>query len=159
MTKIITHIQALEKARAYCAYQERCQQEVIAKLKSFLLNKDEMDYVLLLLIQGSYLNEERFARTYASGKFRMKKWGKRKISYHLKGKNISAKCIELGLSEIDAEEYYTALEKLIDLKWEQSKENQDYKKRSKISSYLYGRGFESNLINEILDEKVKSESK
>ena len=159
MTKIITHIQALEKARAYCAYQERCQQEVIAKLKSFLLNKDEMDYVLLLLIQGSYLNEERFARTYSSGKFRMKKWGKRKISYHLKGKNISSKCIELGLSEIDQEEYYTALEKLIDLKWEQSKENQDYKKRSKISSYLYGRGFESNLINEILDEKVKSQSK
>ena len=158
MTKIITHIQALEKARSFCAYQERCQQEVIAKLKSFLLNKDEMDYVLLLLIQGGYLNEERFARTYASGKFRIKRWGKRKISYHLKGKNISSKCIELGLSEIDNEEYYNALEKLIDLKWEQSKENQDYKKRSKISSYLYGRGFESNLINEILDEKVKSHS-
>ncbi len=156
MSKIITHIEALEKARSYCAYQERCQQEVITKLKSFKLNADEMDYVLLLLIQGNYLNEERFARTYSSGKFRMKKWGKRKIKYQLKGKGLTDKCIELGLSEIDPEEYYTALEKLIDLKWEQSKEKIPYKKRSKISTYLYGRGFESNLINEILDEKQKS---
>jgi regulatory protein len=132
---------------------------VIAKLKSFQLTKDEMDYVLLLLIQGGYLNEERFARTYASGKFRIKRWGKRKIAFHLKGKDISSKCIELGLSEIDSEEYYTALEKLIDHKWETTKENAAYKKRSKISSYLYGRGFESNLINEILDEKINSSIK
>lgn len=156
MSKIITHIEALEKARSYCAYQERCQQEVITKLKSFKLNKDEMDYVLLLLIQGNYLNEERFARTYASGKFRMKRWGKRKIKYQLKGKGLTDKCIELGLSEIDNEEYYSSLEDLITRKLELSKESNSYKKRSKISSYLYGRGFESNLINEILDEKIKS---
>lgn len=156
MNKIITHIEALEKARSYCAYQERCQQEVIAKLKSFKLNKDEMDYVLLLLIQGNYLNEERFARTYATGKFRMKRWGKRKIKYQLKGKGLTEKCIEFGLEEIDNEEYYSALENLIEKKWEQTKESNPYKKRSKISSYLYGRGFESNLINEILDEKIKT---
>ncbi len=156
MDKIITHIEALEKARAYCAYQERCQQEVITKLKSYKLNKDEMDYVLLLLIQGNYLNEERFARTFASGKFRMKRWGKRKIKYQMKGKGLTEKCIELGLSEIDNEEYYTALENLIEKKLEQSKESNPFKKRSKISAYLYGRGFESNLINEILDDKLKT---
>jgi regulatory protein len=115
-----------------------------------------MDYVLLLLIQGNYLNEERFARTYASGKFRMKRWGKRKIKYQMKGKGLTEKCIELGLSEIDREEYYTTLENIIEKKLEQSKENVPYKIRSKISSYLYGRGFESNLINKILDEKLKT---
>jgi len=153
MTKIITHIEALEKARSYCAYQERCQQEVIEKLKSFKLNKDEMDYVLLLLIQGNYLNEERFARAYASGKFRIKKWGKRKIAYQLGGKGLTKTCIELGLSEIDNDEYYETLSQLIDVKWENTIESNLFKKKSKICSYLYSRGFESSLINEIIQNK------
>lgn len=155
MTKIITHIEALEKARNYCAYQERCQQEVIEKLKSFKLNKDEMDYVLLLLIQGNYLNEERFARAYASGKFRIKKWGKRKIAFHLGSKGLTKKCIELGLSEIDNEEYFETLDKLISSKLENSIESNPYKKKSKIYSYLYSRGYESNLMEEIFKNKLE----
>ncbi len=155
MTKIITHIEALEKARNYCAYQERCQQEVIEKLKSFQLTKDEMDYVLLLLIQGNYLNEERFARAYASGKFRIKKWGKRKIAFHLGSKGLTKKCIELGLSEIDNDEYFETLNQLVSSKLETTQEPNPYKKKSKIYSYLYGRGYESNLINEIFQDKFE----
>jgi regulatory protein len=155
LTKIITHIEALEKARNYCAYQERCQQEVIEKLKSFKLNKDEMDYVLLLLIQGNYLNEERFARAYASGKFRIKKWGKRKIAFHLGSKGLTKKCIELGLSEIDNDEYFETLNQLVSSKLETTHEPNPYKKKSKIYSYLYGRGYESNLINEIFQDKFE----
>lgn len=150
--KIITHIDALEKARNYCAYQERCQQEVIQKLKSFKLTEDEMNYVLLQLVQGQYLNEERFARSYVSGKIRIKKWGRRKINYHLKQKGLTEACIKLGHQEIDTTEYFQVLVDLAQYKWEQTKESNQYKKKQKVMSYLYGRGFESDLIREVLDD-------
>jgi len=148
----ITHLEALEKARSYCAYQERCQKEVIAKLKSYKLNRDEMDYVLLLLIQGNYLNEERFARAYVSGKYRIKKWGRKKIKLKLKEKNVSDTCIQLGFEEIDPEEYFDNLVYIATRKLEASKESKIYQKKLKIANYLYGRGYESNLIWEVLED-------
>lgn len=148
--KIITHIEALEKARNYCAYQERCQQEVIAKLRSFELNSDEINYVLLQLIQGAYLNEERYSRAVVSGKIRIKKWGKRKIKSYLKQRGITDKCIELGFSEISKSEYYGILENLTINKWNKTKESNVFKKRQKVIAYLYGKGFETDLINEVL---------
>lgn len=149
---IITHIEALEKARSYCAYQERSQQEVIKKLKSFKLNEDELNYVLLQLIQGDFLNEERFARAYVSGKIRMKKWGRRKIKHHLKTKGLTDNCIALGMQEIEDDEYYETLQHLLSYKWRMVKETNHYKKKQKVISYLYGKGFESDLIREAMEE-------
>lgn len=148
----ITHIEALEKARSFCAYQERCQKEVVAKLRSFKLNTDEMDYVLLLLLQGNYLNEERFARAYVSGKYRIKKWGRKKIKLKLKEKQVSDTCIKLGFEEIDHEEYFDNLVYVATRKLEASKEKKDYQKKLKVASYLYGRGYESELIWEVLND-------
>ncbi|CAG5078542.1 regulatory protein RecX [Parvicella tangerina] len=154
--KIITHIEALEKARSYCAYQERCQQEVIKKLRSFKLNEDELNYVLLQLIQGDYLNEERFAQAYVSGKIRIKKWGRRKIKHHLKQKGLTDKCIELGFKEISEDEYYETLKDLASYKWKTTKETNSYKKKQKVMSYLYGKGYESDLIQDVLKEIIAS---
>lgn len=148
--KIITHIEALEKARNYCAYQERCQQEVIAKLRSFKLSEDEMNYVLLQLIQGQYLNEERFAQAFVSGKVRIKKWGRRKIIHELKRKGLTDKCIEIGLKEVDEDEYLETLTDLTSYKWEQVKESNIYTKKQKVMSYLYGKGYESDLIQDTI---------
>lgn len=152
--EIITHIDALEKARNYCAYQERCQQEVIAKLKSFHLSEDELNYVLLQLIQGDYLNEQRFAEAYVSGKIRIKKWGKRKIRHQLKLKGLTDKCIELGFLAFEYEEYFETLRQLASYKWEHTKESNPYKKKQKVMSYLYGKGFETELIQDILTEII-----
>jgi regulatory protein len=157
LTKIITHIEALEKARSYCAYQERCHQEIEKKLRSFQLNRDEMDYVILLLMQGSYLNEERFARSFVSGKYRIKKWGRNKIVMKLKEKAVSKKCIELGLQEIDTSEYYGNLYHIAERRLEASKETNPFKKKQKVATYLYGRGYESNLIWEVIDELINAE--
>lgn len=155
--KIITHIDALEKARSYCAYQERSQQEVIQKLKSFKLSEDELNYVLLQLIQGDYLNEERYAQAYVSGKVRIKKWGKRKIKHQLKQKGLTDKCIESGFKEVDQEEYFETLKNVASYKWETVNEPNAYKKKQKVMSYLYGRGFETDLINEVLNDIIEQQ--
>lgn len=155
--KIITPLEALEKGRSFCAYQERSQHEVIEKLKSFRLTKDELNYVLLQLIQGDYLNEERFARAYATGKHRIKKWGRRKIKHQLKLKGLTDKCIQLGLSEIDPDEYLQNLEQLALHKQSMIKESNAYRKKQKLIAYLYGKGYESDLIQETLNTIINIE--
>ncbi len=145
----------MEKARSFCAYQERCQQEVIKKLTSFKLNEDEINYVLLQLIQGEYLNEERYARAYVSGKIRIKQWGRRKIRFELKRKGLTDKCIEIGMQEVEDEEYLETLGKLARYKWKQVKETHPFRKKQKVMSYLYGKGYESDLIQDVLKEIIE----
>ncbi|TAH03079.1 MAG: RecX family transcriptional regulator, partial [Sphingobacteriales bacterium] len=87
-TKTLTKEQALQKLRQYCAYQERCHQEVKDKLYSYGLHQQQVEESISQLIEEDYLNEERFAKQYAGGKFRMKQWGKVKITYELKLKKV-----------------------------------------------------------------------
>ena len=115
--KIITHIEALEKAKSYCAYQERCHKEVSDKLYSWKLNIDEINYIIDHLLQQNYLNEERFAIAFAGGKFRIKKWGRKKIIQKLKEKGVSDYCIKKGLEEIIEEEYISNMHNLIEKKY------------------------------------------
>lgn len=142
---------ARDKIQKYCAYQERAHSEVVTKLKSFGLTEVAVDALVLELLQLNFLNEERFARAYASGKFRMKKWGKQKIKQGLKQKQVSEKCIELGLSEIDENEYLTALKSVLERKWETTKESNPFAKKKKVANYLFNRGFESDMIWEELE--------
>src|SRR5882762_609956 len=93
--------QALQKAKHYCAYQERCHSEVKEKLYSFGLWKQEVETILSQLIEEGYLNEERFAIQFAGGKFRMKQWGRVKIKYELKQRQVSEYCVKKALKEID----------------------------------------------------------
>src|SRR5882724_4652199 len=108
----LTKEQALQKAKHYCAYQERCHSEVKGKLYSLGLWKKDVEELLSQLIEENYLNEERFAIQFAGGKFRMKQWGKVKIQYMLKQKRISAYCIKKAMKEIDDETYEKVLKKL-----------------------------------------------
>jgi regulatory protein len=103
---------ALEKIKKYCAYQERTHKEVREKLKSIQCHYREIDEIIVALIEEDFLNEERFAITYARGKFRMKSWGKQKIKYALKMKGISEYCIKKGLAQIPEEEYLCTLKHL-----------------------------------------------
>src|SRR6187551_3337802 len=108
--------QALPKIKQYCAYQERCHSEAREKLYSFGLNKNEVDDLISKLIEENYLNEERFAIQFAGGKFRVKQWGKIKIKYQLKQKQVSDYCIKKGLAAINHEDYINTLSKLAGLK-------------------------------------------
>ena len=150
--KIITHIEGLEKAKSYCAYQERCHKEVTDKLKSWKLNEDEIDFIIGHLLEENYLNEERFAIAFAGGKFRIKRWGKKKIIQKLKEKNISEYCIKKGLEEIDDDEYFKSMHHIIEKKYTAIKDKNPFTKKKKTATYAYNKGYESNLIWEHLND-------
>lgn len=146
-----TPLQALPKAKHYCAYQERCHSEVKDKLYGFGLNKKEVDEIISTLIEENYLNEERFAIAFAGGHFRTKKWGRVKIKYQLKQKQVSEYCIKKALRQIDEDDYLRTLQKLFDekLKTLKSEKNIFIKKR-KLQNHLMQRGFESDLVRALI---------
>ncbi len=145
--------EALQKAKQYCAYQERCHSEAKEKLYSFGMNKKEVDELLSQLITDNYLNEERFAIQYAGGKFRIKQWGKVKIKYSLKQKQVSEYCIKKALAVIDERDYTKTLEKQFEQKLKTLKaEKNIFTKKRKLQDYLMQKGFEANLISKMIAE-------
>jgi regulatory protein len=139
---------AIQKAEHYCAYQERCHQEVENKLKSMALTPDEIDTVIVHLINENFLNEARFACSFARGKHRIKHWGKIRITTELKFRKINQTLITLALKEITPQEYAHTFDQLSERLWESISEKNKYKKLKKFSDYLLRRGFESDLIYE-----------
>ena len=148
----LSNEQALQKIRHYCAYQERCHQEVKEKLYGFGLRKDEVEVLISKLIEDNYLDEERFAVQYAGGKFRMKHWGKKKIEYELKQRQVSGYCIRKGLAQITEEDYHQTLEKLTAAKYETVKAEGAFTARAKVTAYLLQKGFEPDLIRGALEK-------
>ena len=140
------------KLEYYCSYQERCHLDIIEKLKQFELTKSNMDEVIVHLIQNDFLNEERFARSFARGKHRIKHWGKIRIVSELKFRQISTSNIKYALTEITEEEYRETLDKISEKHWETITERNLQKKRKKFCDYLLRKGWESNLVYEKLKE-------
>jgi regulatory protein len=143
--------QAHQKAKHYCAYQERCHSEVKEKLYGFGLRKTEVEELLSKLIEEDYLNEERFAVQFAGGRFRMKQWGRVKIKYELKQKQVSEYVIRKALKTIDEDDYQSTLFKLYEQKQQQlSSEKNIFIKKRKLLDYLLQKGYELQLINELM---------
>ena len=147
---------AKEKIQAYCAYQERCHQEVTKKLKSWGLIPDAVDMLLAELMQHNFLNEERYARSFARGKFRIKKWGRIKIRLELKKREIYSKCIEFAMQEIDEDAYYETLKEVLQKKSNLEKEIHPYKRKAKLTRYLVSRGYEYDLIRMAMEDSSTS---
>ncbi len=153
--KIYLPKEAKLKAADYCAYQERSQQQVRDKLYDYGLHFDEVEEVISDLIVDGYLNEERFAKAYAGGKFRIKQWGRHKILQGLKQHRISEYCIKKGLAEIDGEDYYNTLSSLLLKKVNSIKASNDFDRRNKLARFAIGRGFENSLVWEVIkDQKL-----
>ncbi len=142
---------ALIKARAYCVYQERSHQEVRNKLYEWGLWKDNVESAISQLITEGFINEERFAITYAGGKFRIKKWGRVKIKIALKEKRVSDYCIRKALSAIENSDYLDVLKSVLAAKSKTVKESNPRKKNYKVAQYAISRGFESELVWEVLN--------
>jgi regulatory protein len=141
---------ALLKAEHYCAFQERSHQEVRDKLYSYSLSTNEVEELISTLIENNFLNEERFANAYVRGKFNLKGWGKLKIKQGLKFKKVSPKLIENALKQLDPEEYLSKLKFIIEKKQAVLTEKDDYKRRNKLLQYALGKGFEKDLILDLL---------
>jgi regulatory protein len=138
------------KIAAYCAYQERCHSEVTQKLYSYGLYRDQVEELVAWLITENYLNEERFATTFAGSKFRLKQWGKLKIRRALELKNVSEYSIYKGLEEIDETSYHQTIRKLIELQHDKISDTNKYSLRHRIAKYLLGKGYEPEHIWEEL---------
>ena len=131
--KTYTVEEAKRKLERYCAYQERCHKEVRNKLKDMRMIPEAIDVVLVHLIQHNFLNEERFAKAFVRGKFRIKNWGKNRLVRELKFREISKYSIDEALKEIDLDDYYETLEALTLKRIDQVKEKDKYKKKKKVA--------------------------
>lgn len=139
----------------YCEYQDRCQKEVRNKLYENGARKDEVEEIMIELISNKTIDEERYARNFARGKFRIKNWGKRKIVYELKQDQISDYCIKKGLTEIDEDEYLQTLERLTIMKMPEIKKDKNlFTRRAKLQRYLSQKGYEHELVAEMLKKYI-----
>ncbi len=150
--KYFTPEQALKKAESYCAYQERAQQEVRDKLYEWGLKSTDVEEAIAKLISSNFINEERFAKAYAGGKFRIKKWGKVKIRIELKKKNISEYCIKKGMAEIEFRDYIKTLNYILEKKSKEIPNRKSQIKNYKLAQYAISRGYESDLVWDIIKE-------
>lgn len=144
----------LQKAASYCAYQERTQDEVRQRMKKWNVWGEEADEIIAELITLNYLSEERFAKTYAGGKFRMKNWGRMKIKQELNRRGLSAYSIESGMKEIGDEAYLSGLKELLAKKkiLLERTETDKFKLRQKLARFGLGKGYESELVWKVIED-------
>lgn len=154
MKKRFTPTEARQRIFRYCAYQERSHREVRDKLYEYGLFKDEVEEILSHLITEGFLNEERFAKAFAGGKFRMQKWGRIKITHELEARGLTPNCIKSGLKEIDEQSYLLTLREILSRKSrESSEESNAFVRRDKLARYAIQKGYEPELVWSLLKEK------
>ncbi len=145
---------ALNKLRHYCAYQERCHEEVRTKLLSLKVYGEALEEIINKLIEDDFLNEERFAIAYAGGKFRMQQWGRGKIISALKARKITPYCINKAMQEISNEEYDKTLRKLVRSGIKKYASGNIFETKTKTARWLIGRGFEAERVWDIVNASV-----
>lgn len=138
----------------YCAYQERNAYQVRKKLKSFLLGETEIEKIIEGLISSGYLNEERFAKVFTGGKFRMKRWGRIKIEHRLRSEGLDAAAVTKAFKEINQQEYESTLEQLIRKKIQSLKVTNKAEIKQKALRFALGKGYESDLIWKMLTKNL-----
>lgn len=146
--KVYSVNEAQTRMERYCVYQERCHQEVEQKLWEMQLIPQAVEKIMLHLLEHDFINESRFAKAYARGKFSIKKWGRNRIANELKKRKISSYNIKLALQQIEEDNYLKTLDQLAENRVLQIKEPNKYKKRKKLADYLLYRGWESDLVYE-----------
>ncbi len=150
IAKTYTLNTALIKARKYCAYQERSQQEVREKLYGFGLHRNDVEKGIVVLIEEGFLNEQRFAIAFTGGKFRILKWGRVKIRLALKARNVSEPCIKSALKQITDDDYRKTLSKIISERSKKLAKQPDWNRNNLLAQYAINRGYEPDLVWELL---------
>ena len=153
--KSLTPAAAKVKIAAYCAYQERCQTEVRDKLYEYGLSSYDVESLVTAMILEGFVNEERFAKAFVRGKFRIKKWGRVRIVKELKFRVPSDNLIRMALKEIDEQEYWDTLIYLAEKKLEGMKETDSYKRKMKLYQFLVYKGYESDLVQQAIDDLME----
>jgi len=150
--KVFTVDEIKRKLEQYCVYQDRCHKEVEQKMREYNLIPEAKEMILLSLLQDNFLNEERFAKSFARGKFRIKHWGKQRIVRELKFRNISSYNIKTALKEIDVQDYLKTIYSITEKRNEAISEPNIYKRKRKLIDFLMRKGYENELIYKTVDE-------
>ena len=151
-SKPLTPDQVLDKMAKYCAYQERCVKDVRDKLKTFDIPQTEKDKILDYLLDNRFVNNERFAKSFVRGKVNQSGWGVNKIRFHLMQKGIDKELIEEALGQTDEEVYRQRLIDILKTKSKTIKADSDFEKKRKLAAYAMQKGFEGNLVWEVLKD-------
>ena len=152
MGEWVSKEEALAKMQRYCAYQERCHEEVRSKLLNMGVYSDWREEIIVQLIEENFLNEERFARSFARGKFRIKQWGRNRIRQELKKRKISDYCVRKAMEEIEEADYRSTLETALVKKNISLHEEDAYQRKAKLARYAVSRGFESELAWQLIND-------
>ncbi len=150
--KVFTVDEIKRKLEQYCVYQDRCHKEVEQKMREYNLIPEAKEMILLSLLQDNFLNEERFAKRFARGKFRIKHWGKQRIVRELKFRDISSYNIKTALKEIDEQDYLKTIYSITEKRNEAISEPNIYKRKRKLIDFLMRKGYENELIYKTVDE-------
>ena len=142
----------MEKARKFCAYQERCFFDVKLKLKQWQASESTIEKIIRQLEKEDYLNEERYAISFAIGKFRNNGWGKNKILWAMSQKRIPELYIQMGLNEIKDEENVQKLKKFMATK--KAKAETEYDRNNKLVNFAVQRGFQASLAWKIVRGEI-----
>ena len=153
--KSYTVDEALSKLQKYCSYQDRCHKEVEQKLKEMQMISEASDQIIMALIEGDYLNEERFALAFVRGKFKIKKWGRHRLTSELKQRNISKYLIDKALKQISEAAYKASFDSLAHKKVASIIGVSAFKKKKKLADYLLYRGWESSMVYEKVNQVFK----
>jgi regulatory protein len=153
--KTYTVQEATKKLEHYCAYQERCHKEVVQKLQSMHMIPEAIDVIVVHLIQHNFLNEARFAKAFVRGKFKFKAWGRRRLTFELKQKDVSKVNINQALADIPDAEYIGVFNDLAEKKALSIKEPNVLKKKKKFTEYFLYRGWESHLVYDKANELIR----
>ena len=148
--KPLTPDQVLDKMAKYCAYQERCEKDVRDKLKAFDIPQEEKTKIIEYLLDNRFVNDERFAKSFVRGKVNQSGWGVNKIRFHLIQKGIDKEVIDEALGQTDEEVYRQRLIDILKTKSKTIKAANDFEKKRKLAAYAMQKGFEGNLVWEVL---------
>jgi len=144
--------EAKKRLERYCSYQDRCHKEVEQKLYEMRMISEASELLLLYLLENDFLNEERYAKSFARGKFNIKNWGKNKIALELKQRKISKYNIDVALKEIEDESYHSKIKFLAVKKYELLSETDTFKKKQKLINFLLRKGYENYLVYDVARE-------
>lgn len=156
MSKTVFTVDEIKrKLEQYCVYQDRCHKEVEQKMKDYHLIPEAREKILLSLLQDNFLNEERFSKNFARGKFRIKNWGKQRIVRELKFREISAYNIKVALQEIDEQEYLKTIHRITEKRNQVISEKNKHKRKKKLTDFLLRKGYETDLIVKTVRQVLK----
>jgi regulatory protein len=155
LKKSFTVDEIKRKLEQYCVYQDRCHKEVEQKMRDYNLIPEARELILLSLMKDNFLNEERFSKSFARGKFRIKSWGKQRIIRELKFKDISAYNIKTALKEIDETEYIATVYRIVENRNNVLSEKNYYKRKKKLVDFLMRKGYESELIYKVVNTTIE----